>query len=120
MEVSNVVFLLIQGEIIDVCERPDKLNFAFVDTVSDFKVAIACTNEFGEREVIGIVAEARPMLGCMAWRVSSKIDGQRRLVGSVDGMKDLLRKRLQTYWQLHLFPDLCKLPPLILIEGVKW
>ena len=119
MEVSNVRFLLIQGEIIDACERPDKLNFAFVDKVSGFKVAIACINELGSREVIGVVAEVRPMLGCTAWRISSELDGYRRLVGAAGEMRGLLRKRLCTYWRHRLFDDLCQLPQLILIEGEK-
>ncbi len=119
MEVSNVCFLLVQGEVIDVCERPDKLNFSFVDTVNGFKVAIACTNELGEREVIGIVAEVRPMLGCSAWRISSELDGHRRLVGAAGEVRDFLRKRLCTYWRHRVFSDLCQLPTPILIEGEK-
>ncbi len=119
MEISNVCFLLVQGEVIDVCEKPDKLNFAFVDEVSGFQVAIACTNEFGEQEVIGIVAEMLPMLGCTTWRVSSEIDGHRRMVGVAGSMKDFIQKRLRAYRRLRLFADLCQLPAQILIEGEK-
>jgi hypothetical protein len=119
MEISNVCFLLIQGEVVDVCEHPDRLNFAFVDKVNGFKVAIACINEFGAREVIGIVAVVLPMLGCTTWCVSSELDGHRRMVGIAGDMKGLLRKRLQTYRQHRLFSDLCRLPSPILIEGLK-
>jgi len=119
MEVSNVCFLLVQGEVIDVCERPDKLNFAFVDMVSGFQVAIACVNELGDREVIGVVAEVRPMVGCTAWRISSELDGHRRLVGAAGEMRGLLRKRLCVYWRHRVFSDLCQLPARILIEGEK-
>jgi hypothetical protein len=119
MDTSNVCFLLIQGEIVDYAPRPDTLVYSFIDDVSGFRVAIGCVNEHGEREIIGIIAEAHPVEGAKRWRVSSELDGYNRMVGIVDRMKDFIRGRLRVYWQQGRFSDLCQLPQPILVRGEK-
>jgi hypothetical protein len=101
--VSDVCFLLIQGEIIGVADQPHKLNYADLDRANNFQVAIGCVNEFGKPEIIGIVAEGYPVPGCFTWRVSSELDGYNRLVGGGDTIGEWIRYRLQTYWYQNRF-----------------
>ena len=119
MNTTNIRFLLIQGEIIDVSVRPDTLNFAFVDAYSTFQVAIGCVNEFGKAEIVGIVARVDPMPSCTRWCVSSELDGYNRGIGIMGRMADFVKERLRVYWGKGRFSDLCQLPQPILIRGEK-
>lgn len=119
MEVSNVRFLLIQGEIVDVSVRPDTLNYIFVDDVSGFQVAVGCVNEFGKPEIIGIIAEMHPCVNARVYRISSEIDGYNRLVGITDRMKTIIQNRLGVYWRSGKFADLCNLPQPVILRGEK-
>jgi len=119
VKVSDVRFLLIQGEVVDTSARPGYLTFSFIDDSSDFQVAIGCINEFGKPEVVGIVGEAYPMPGCIRWRISSLLDEYNRMVGITGRMADLLRGRLDVYWRQGQFSDLCNLPQPVTIRGEK-
>ena len=117
MDVSDVQFLLIQGEVLDAWQDPCNLGYQVLDDTKPFKVAIGCVNEFGEQEIIGIVAVATPMPDCRRWIVSSHLDGYDRMVGCTDRMADYVKRRLSAYYRADMFSDLCNLPQPITIRG---
>ena len=117
MNVSKVRFLLIQGGIVDVSNRPDNLNYDVIDDTAGFKVAIGCVNEFGEEEIIGIMAVATPTPDCRRWIVSSHVDGYDRMVGCTGRMADYVKGRLCSYYRNDMFSDLCQLPQPVTIRG---
>jgi hypothetical protein len=117
VDVSDVQFLLIQGEVVDASVRPDNLNYDVIDDTAAFKVAIGCVNEFGEQEIIGIVAVATPTPDCRRWMVSSHMDGYDRMVGCTDRMADYVKRRLSAYYRADMFSDLCQLPQPVTIRG---
>jgi hypothetical protein len=117
VDVSKVRFLLIQGEVLDAWHNPDNLGYQVLDDTKPFKVAIGCVNEFGEQEIIGIVAVATPTPDCKRWIVSSHMDGYDRMVGCTDRMADYVKSRLRSYYRSSMFSDLCQLPQPITIRG---
>ena len=117
METSKIRFLLIQEEVVDVSVRPDTLAYYFIDTESDFEVAIGCINEFDKPEIVGIIGEVRPMKGCAVWRISSRLDGYNRMIGITGTMATLLHTRLGTMFRQTRFTDLCNLPLPVTIRG---
>ena len=117
MDVSKVRFLLIQGKVLDAWHHPNNLGYQALDDTEPFKVAIGCVNEFGEQEIIGIVAVATPMPDCARWVVSSEMDGYDRMVGCTGRMADYVKDRLYSYYRNDMFSDLCKLPQPITIRG---
>lgn len=119
MEVSNVCFLLIQGKVVDVADRPDKLAYSLINGSNDFQVAIGCVNEFGEQEVVDIVAHAHPTPDCVYWRVSSYLDGYNRMVGITGSMAEFVQGRLCIYLRQGRFHDLCCLPQPVTVRGDK-
>lgn len=119
MDTTNIRFLLIQSEIVDVAIRPDTLQYQFVDNISGFQVAIGCIDEAGKPKIMAVVAEVCPMTGVTAWRVSSELDGSNRLIGITCPVKYFVRGRLKIMWQKGLFSDLKQLPQPILVKGIK-
>lgn len=115
--VSDIRFLLVQGEVVDVSVQPDTLVYCFIDDENDFEVAVGCINEFGKPEIVGIVGEVCPMEDCTVWRISSALDGYNRMVGIVGCMADLIRNRLGTMFRQGQFSDLCDLPQPVTIRG---
>jgi hypothetical protein len=111
-------FLLIQDGVVDYSENPGNLAYSFVDAFAGFQVAIGCVNEFGEREIIGIVADVAPVSGCNTWRVSSYQDGYNRLVGATGSPAAHVRVRLGVLYENGYFADLCNLPqPVTVMPG---
>lgn len=108
-------FLLIQDGIVDCAECPANLAFSFIDAWIGFKVAVGCINEFGEHEIVGIVADVSRVIGCNTWRVSSSQDGYRRLIGATGSPASFVRARLDVMYRNGDFADLCQLPPAVLI-----
>jgi len=108
-------FLLIQDGIIDCAECPANLAFSFIDAWIGFKVAVGCINEFGEHEIVGIVADVSRVIDCNTWRVSSSQDGYRRLIGATGSPASFVRTRLDTMHRNGDFADLCQLPPAVLV-----
>lgn len=119
--ISEVRFLAIQdGEIKGCYGSPGGLLLCKdVDFRSPFKVAIGCTNEHGEREVVGIAAEVKPWAGCIAWRITSKVDGYKRLVGVTGYPECVIARRMTAYDEAGYYADLVNLPEPILIEPVE-
>jgi len=113
--VSDVKFLLIQDGIVDSAENPAGLAFSFVDAYAGFQVAIGCTNEFGQREIVSLVASVAPLAGASCWRVSSFQDGNNRLVGAAGSPASLVRVRLCAMYEHGRYDDLCQLPQPILV-----
>ena len=53
-----VAYLLIQdNNILDVCNDPSKLNFELLNEYFDWRIYAGCKNEFGQKEIAGIVAK---------------------------------------------------------------
>lgn len=119
MDVSKPVFLLIQGDVLDMWHSPSDLGYQVLDDTEPFKVAIGCTNEFGEPEIVSTVAIATPMPNCVRWVVSSEMDGYNRVVGCTGRMADYIQDRLCSYYRSGRFSDLCNLPQPITIRGEK-
>ena len=119
MGISDIRFLLTQGEVVDVSSRPDTLDYSLIDGSNDFQVAVGCINEFGKSEVVGTVAHAYPTPDCVYWCVSSELDGYNRMVGIVGSMAEFIQRRLCIYLRQGRFHDLCCLPPPVTIRGDK-
>jgi len=116
---SGIRFLLIQGDIVDCTSRPDTLTCISIDDANDFQVAVGWVNDIGEREVVGIVAEAHPLADANRWRVSSELDGYSRMIGITGRMSEFIKNRLCVYWNNDRFYDLCQLPQPVIVVGEK-
>ena len=120
-KVTNTTFLLIQGGVVASDNDPYCLvrNAAMsYDIFAGFQIAIGCVNEFGAREIIGVVAVVAPLKGCSTWRVTSKQDGYNRHVGSTGAPDVLVCNRLTVMLDDGDFNDLCNLPtPVTIISG---
>jgi len=111
-------FLLIQNGVVDCSENPGNLAYSFVDAFAGFQVAVGCVNEFGEREIVGIVADVVPVSGCNTWRISSHQDGYNRLIGAAGSPAAHVRVRLGVLYKNGYFVDLCNLPqPVMVMPG---
>lgn len=114
------LFLLIQdGAVVDDSATPSFLNFDCVNENKGFQVAFGHINEFGKREILGVVANYIPTPGHTCFRVSSGVDNQNRLVGSSVPPYELIKSRLSVYWRQGLFDDLCNLPQTVVVIGVE-
>jgi len=119
-ELPVTYFLLIQGDsIVDCALRPNSLAYDLIDDTDDFQVVIGYVNEVGEREIVGTVAEAHPLVGAKRWCVSSELDGYNRIVGITHTMGEFIQERLRVYWGKDRFCDLCQLPQLVVIMGME-
>ena len=120
-DVTNRTFLLIQGGVIASDRDPycliRKAGSSY-DIFAGFKIFIGCVNEFGVREIVGIVAEVLPLKGCKTWRITSKIDGYNRLVGPTGAPAELVASRLGGAMGRGDFDDLANLPaPVRIVPG---
>jgi hypothetical protein len=113
------IFLLIQDGIKDAADNPSDLRYSRIDPDHDFQVAVGCVNEFGEREIVGVIARAQPVEGCHSWRISSEIDGYSRLIGRRNCMSSVVKGRLHTFYRMGLFSDILQLPKAMVVSGVK-
>lgn len=118
-EVTNKTFLLIQGGIIASDNDPYCLirkAAPLYDIFAGFKVAVGCVNEFGAREVIGVVADVQPLRGARTWFITSKQDGYNRHVGSTGSPDVLVANRLTVMLDDGDFDDLVNLPAPVQIQ----
>ena len=118
------MFLLVQGNtVLGVCDQPTKLPFGVVDLTKPWKVVVGTVNEFGDAEVVSVVAEAYPDTNekKSCWRITSPIDGNNRLIGSAGSMSSIIRNRLGVLYGDGCFEDvLASLPRVIVWSVDPW
>lgn len=99
-EPSRPKYLLIQNnKIIDAADDPDGLIWLAANKQADILVAVGVVNEFGHREIAGIIAHYKYRPFCNRWLVS--VDGAKPYETRVTGkpgyvlkscLMDLLRQ----------------------------
>jgi hypothetical protein len=112
-----MTFILIQDGIVDVTDRPCRLHWEHLLVDAGWKVAIGIVNEFGEREIAGIVAEvyATGEWCPRAVRISSEMDGLDALIDGYPSVPDFVLRRLDSMYCRGRFNDPANLPqPVIL------
>ncbi len=115
-----MTFLLIQGgTVLDGTATPSFLHYNRVNDRKGFQVAVGCVNEFGKKEILGVVANSIPKPGSTYLRLSSEIDNANRRGVSLLSPAEIIRQRLYIYWQKGRFDDLCQLPQTIVVVGVE-
>jgi hypothetical protein len=114
-------FLLIQGgEVIDHADRPCRLIGSYVWSDEHWLVAAGCINEFGEREIVGIVAKVCPILSSMhSIRITSEMDGDFVLIDNYPTIHDIVVGRLDSMYCRGRFRDLANLPQPIIVTPVR-
>lgn len=87
-------FLLIQDEeVLDVSRDPSKLMWELLEVKCDFQVFLGVRNEFHKYEVIGPCATYKHG-PATTWRITSRMDGNRRLVGVTGTPGECIGQRL--------------------------
>ena len=98
-------FLLIQDdEVLDVSRHPGKLTWGLLSVKADFQVYLGVMNEFNNYEVIGPCATYKhgPQ---PTWRITSRMDGNRRLVGVTGTPGECIGQRLGALYTAGRFND---------------
>lgn len=102
-------FLLIQDGVKSVAESPDDLDWAGINDCAGFTVAIGA-----DHEVLATIAEVQPIKADVeAWRVTSVMDGNNRLVGGYETPGPFVRSRLTAIWRAGWLFDT---PPCLTIR----
>lgn len=112
-----MIFLLIQDGIVDTSATPAGLMFNVLDLNRGFKVAVGC-DRGGNKEVVGIVADAEAIDGCGDWMVSSEADGELKRIGGWGFVESFVRVRLSTQYRQGQFDDLANLPKPVIVRRV--
>jgi len=109
---TDVRFLLIQeNKVVDAADRPLRLNWWAVRAFAGWRVAIGGVNEFGEREIVGIVAEVADLNTTdSCCRITSEYDGYNRLIGNYPSPTKLVESVLERMYSARRFSDLANLP----------
>ena len=118
LDVTKRTFLLIKDGVVASATTPADLFRAYLpdfDVLDGFKVAIGCTNEFGEREIVGIVADVAPLVGCVTWYITSYQDGYYRHIGATGAPDILVSNRLHSLYEAGDYDDLVNLPQAVRI-----
>ncbi len=98
-------FLLIQDdEVLDVSRDPGKLMWCLLEVRADFQVYLGVRNEFDQNEVIGPCATYKHG-NSNSWHLTSKLDGNRRLVGITGTPGQCIGQRLETLYLAGHFSD---------------
>jgi hypothetical protein len=111
-------FLLIQeGEVVDHADKPSSLMWSTIDQYAGFQVAIGTVNEFGAKEIAGVVAVVDKLAGYNTWFVTSYQDGYRREVSAAMRPGTFVLRRLSVAYENGDFRDLVNLPEPILAQA---
>jgi hypothetical protein len=98
-------FLLIQDEeVLDVTSDPSKLLWSLLEAKKDFQVFLGIMNEFDKYEVVGPCATYKHG-PATAWRLTSRMDGNKRLVSITGTPGDCIGQRLGTLCKAGRFND---------------
>lgn len=112
------LFVLIQdNKVLDKAITPNFLRIDKLDAYAGFKIAIGCINEWGEREIAGVVADVGLLSGAKTWRISSPTDGLYRLIGAAMNPAELVTNRLGVLQGSGEFSDLDNLPMRVVLTA---
>lgn len=95
--ISAPTFLLMQDDYpLDFGDSPVTLAYAYVDLQADWFVACGVVNEFGQREITGIVGEYRYKPLAKRWRVEVGLRERKitSLHSITDNPRNLMRDNL--------------------------
>lgn len=116
-ELPITIYLLIQGgRVVDNCSAFRCLRLYDIDSHAGFKIAVGCKNEWGEKEVIGVIVDVASLAGCKIWSVTPVTHGcSPYTIHTNDTPGDFVRHRLSLMiGGGHL--DLANLPPTLTIK----
>ncbi|GMU26233.1 MAG: hypothetical protein AMXMBFR16_11380 [Candidatus Uhrbacteria bacterium] len=113
------VYLLMQGDrILSVEPYVTMLDDNELDVNAAWRIAVGVVNEFGRREIAGVVAEFTPRVNSTVYYLSSPMDGHERLVGKTVDSRTMIFDRISKLAQNGRYNDLACLPRVTLREGI--
>lgn len=119
VETPIAVYLLIQGgRVVDHCTALGCLWLSDIDEYAGFTIAVGYQTEWGEKEVVGVIADVAPLpVACSNWRVTSETPGcLPYTINTPESPSDFVKWRLRTLAVKGYFDDLTNLPPTLTIK----
>lgn len=116
IDTPSTIFLLIQeGRVVDYCAVVSCLRIHTIDDCAGFKIAIGYQNEYGEKEVIGILADVAPLAACKIWGITPLYGGTPYSICTRSTPGEFVKHQLSVaHTQGNL--DLANLPPTMTIK----
>jgi hypothetical protein len=116
-ELPVVVYLLIQGDkVVDHCLALNCLRVGDIDSYTGFKIAVGIQTEWGEKEIIGVLADVAPLFGYNTWHITPSLGGGSYDMTTNDAPSNAVKHRLRLAMERGAFDDLANLPPPLTIE----
>ena len=91
-------------EVLDVSMDPSRLQWCLLEVKKDFQVFLGVLNEFNKHEVVGPCATYKHGQAT-TWRLTSRFDGNRRLVGVTGTPGQCIGQRLNALYMAGRFND---------------
>ena len=115
-EVPEPLFVLTQGsKVFGVAKVPTRLPYYELELSKPWKVALGIINEFGQPEIVCMIAAAFPMARTTCRRISSPIDGTDRLIGQTGTMAGVICNRLAVLFNNGCYEDVLNIPPSVIV-----